>query len=70
MKNVSGLVSEISIAGQEEKQGINQINTAITQMDSITQQNAALVEETASASEEMAWQAKELIAMLNRFKVA
>ncbi len=69
MKNVARLVSEIAAASQEQKQGIDQINVAVTEMDTMTQQNAALVEETASASEEMAGQARELHGMMERFKV-
>jgi hypothetical protein len=42
---------------------------AVTEMDTMTQQNAALVEETASASEEMANQAQELLDLTKRFKV-
>jgi methyl-accepting chemotaxis protein len=69
MKNVARLVSEIAAANQEQKQGIDQINIAVAEMDTMTQQNAALVEETASASEEMAGQAKEMQAMVERFKI-
>ncbi len=69
MKNVARLVSEIAAANQEQKQGIDQINIAVSEMDTMTQQNAALVEETASASEEMAGQAKEMQAMVERFRI-
>ncbi len=64
------IISEIAAASQEQKQGINQINNAIVEMDNNTQQNASLVEETASASEEMANQAQELIAMMQRFRIS
>ncbi len=63
------IIGEITAASQEQKQGINQINTAIMEMDSMTQQNASLVEETASASEEMANQAQELLDMVQKFKI-
>jgi len=63
------IISEITAASQEQKQGINQINTAIIEMDNMTQQNASLVEETASASEEMANQAQELLEMMQKFKI-
>jgi methyl-accepting chemotaxis protein len=69
MSNVAKFISEIAAANFEQKQGIDQINTAVTEMDTMTQQNAALVEQTASASEEMAGQAKELQAMVERFKI-
>ncbi len=70
MKNVARLVSEIAAASQEQKQGLDQINIAVAEMDSMTQQNAALVEETASASEEMAGQAREMQSMVERFKIS
>jgi methyl-accepting chemotaxis protein len=69
VKNVGNVISEIAAASVEQKQGINQINIAVTEMDTMTQQNAALVEETASASEEMANQAQELLVMMERFKI-
>ncbi len=70
MKNVARIISEIAAASHEQKQGIDQINIAVSEMDTMTQQNAALVEETASAGEEMASQAKELQAMMERFKIS
>ncbi|MHC4214189.1 MAG: hypothetical protein ACYSWP_12530, partial [Planctomycetota bacterium] len=45
-------------ASQEQAQGIDQVNTAVTQMDKVTQQNAANAEESASASEELSAQAE------------
>jgi len=69
IKSASGLVSEIAAASEEQRRGIEQISTAITQMDEATQQNASLVEETAAASEEMAAQASELISMTKKFRV-
>jgi methyl-accepting chemotaxis protein len=57
VKKVSDIVSEISAASQEQSSGIHQVNKAVTQMDEMTQQNAAMVEEAASASESMAEQA-------------
>lgn len=69
IKKMGQIISEIAAASEEQRQGINQINIAVSEMDSMTQQNAALVEETASASEEMANQAQELMALMNRFKV-
>ncbi len=59
-KKVSGLVGEIAAASQEQAQGIEQINKAVTEMDRIVQKNAASAEESASASEEMSAQAEQL----------
>ncbi len=47
------LVGEIAAASQEQSQGIDQVATAMTQMDKVTQQNSAAAEESASASEEV-----------------
>ncbi len=69
IKSASQLVSEIAAASEEQRRGIEQISTAITQMDEATQQNASLVEETAAASEEMASQAMELMSMTRRFRI-
>jgi len=57
---VGELVGEIAAASQEQAQGIGQINTAVAEMDKVTQQNAANAEETASASEEMNAQAEQM----------
>ncbi len=54
------LVSEIAAASAEQAQGIDQVNTAVAQMDKITQQNAANAEESASASEELNAQAESM----------
>lgn len=69
VKQVNRLVSEIDAASEEQRQGSAQINIAVSELDSATQQNAGLVEETASASEEIANQAQELLATMERFKI-
>ena len=58
------LVAEIAAASNEQAQGINQINTAVTEMDKVTQQNAANAEESASAAEEMSAQAETMLGMV------
>ncbi len=57
---VAALVAEVNAASNEQAQGIDQINTAVAQMDKVTQANAANSEEAASASEELSAQAREL----------
>ena len=54
---IAALVSEIAAASQEQSQGIGQVNLAMTEMDKVTQQNAASAEESAAASEELSAQA-------------
>jgi methyl-accepting chemotaxis protein len=56
----SQLVNEIAAASAEQTQGIEQINMAVSQMDKVTQQNAAGAEESASASEELRAQAARM----------
>ncbi len=68
-KKVSDIIAEIAAAGQEQATGIDQINKAITQLESVTQQNAALVEEAAAASESMANQSVGLQRLVGQFTV-
>lgn len=63
-QKVTQLVGEVSAACNEQAQGIEQVNTAVAQMDKVTQSNAANSEEAASASEELSAQAKELEEMV------
>ncbi len=59
-EKVDGLVAEIAVASQEQAKGIEQLNTAVADMEKATQQNAAHAEESAAASEEMSAQAEKL----------
>ena len=69
-RQVSGLVSEISIASREQTDGIGQVNQAVTQLDQATQQNAALVEESAAAADSLQQQAQRLVQAMSRFRVS
>ena len=60
VSSTDALVGEIATAAREQAQGIEQINTAITQMDQVTQSNSASAEESASAAEELDAQAASL----------
>jgi len=60
IRQLDTLVGEIALASQEQTQGISQVTTAVTQMDSITQANAASAEETAAASHELNTQSSVL----------
>jgi len=68
VKRVTDVISEITAAGQEQTTGIEQINIAITEMDNVTQQNAALVEEAAAAAGSLQDQAKNLAQIVSVFK--
>jgi hypothetical protein len=59
-QNVAQLIGEVAAASNEQAQGIDQVNTAVAQMDKVTQSNAASAEESAAASEELSAQAGEL----------
>ncbi|PLR37509.1 methyl-accepting chemotaxis protein [Chimaeribacter coloradensis] len=50
IQNVTQIMSEIAVSTQEQSHGINQVNIAVTQMDEVSQQNAALVEQVAAAA--------------------
>lgn len=69
VERVATIMNEVSAACSEQNDGIGHINTAITQMDSVTQQNAALVEETASAALAMQEQAESLTGVVSTFKL-
>jgi methyl-accepting chemotaxis protein len=69
VQRVTDIMNEISSASREQEGGITQINHAITEMDSVTQQNAALVEEAAGAAGSLQEQADRLAQMVAVFKV-
>ena len=62
---VTDLVKGIAQASTEQAQGVEQINTAVSQLDKVTQQNASGAEESASAAEELNAQAQQVKAMVN-----
>jgi len=68
IQRVTDIMGEITSASQEQTLGIEQINSAIAQMDEVTQQNAALVEEAAAASQSMQEQAGNLATVVGFFK--
>ena len=69
VKQVTDIISEIMVASAEQSNGIEQINQAITQMDAVTQQNAALVEEAAAAAQSLEDQAATLVDIVSIFKL-
>jgi methyl-accepting chemotaxis protein-1 (serine sensor receptor) len=69
VKHVTDIMAEILAASQEQSAGIEQVNTAIVQMDEVTQQNAALVEEAAAAAASLNDQASNLSAVVSVFKL-
>jgi len=69
VQRVTDIMSEIAAASVEQSSGISQVNTAITSMDEVTQQNAALVEEAAAAAESLVDQAVGLMDTVSAFKL-
>ncbi len=69
VKHFGGLINEISAASNEQAQGVDQVNTAVAQMDKVTQTNAANAEESASAAEELSAQASQLSSLVGELNV-
>ncbi|QAY76629.1 methyl-accepting chemotaxis protein [Sphingosinicella sp. BN140058] len=65
---VSGLVSQIAMAADQQSSALAQVNTAITEMDKVTQQNAAMVEESNAAARSLAEEATGLARLVGRFE--
>ena len=69
VKRVTDIIAEIAAASQEQTTGIDQVNKAVTQMDQVTQANAAQTEELSSTAQSLAAQAEQLQALVGRFKL-
>lgn len=67
---IDALVNEIAASAQEQSTGLAQVNTAVNQMDQVTQQNAAMVEESTAACHALATEAEELAKSVSRFVVS
>ena len=70
IKRVTDLMGEISAASTEQSLGVSQVGEAVTQMDQVTQQNAALVEEMAAAASSLQTQAGDLVQTVAVFKLS
>ena len=69
IRRVADIVGDIAAASREQSSGIGQINQAVTQLDTVTQQNAALVEETSAAAGALQDQARQLAQVAGTFKL-
>ncbi|WP_310564007.1 methyl-accepting chemotaxis protein [Hydrogenophaga sp.] len=69
VQRVTDIIAEISASAGEQGEGIGQVNVAVTQLDQMTQQNAALVEESAAAAESLKDQAARLAQAVAVFRV-
>ena len=70
VQQVNQLIGEIAVASAEQSTGVAEINKAIAQLESMTQQNAALVEEASASSLSFQEQADRLHRVVARFKLA
>jgi methyl-accepting chemotaxis protein len=69
IRRVSDIMGEISAATKEQSLGAMQVGEAVTQMDQVTQQNAALVEEMSAAATSLRTQADELVQVVALFNL-
>lgn len=69
VRQVTNIMTEITVASQQQTAGIEQINQAVSQMDRATQQNASLVEEAATATESLKEQAVNLKQIVGVFRL-
>jgi methyl-accepting chemotaxis protein len=69
VRRVADIMGEITTASEDQSAGIDQINQAMTQMDQVTQQNAALVEEAAAAAQSLEHQAQGMVQVVSVFKL-
>ena len=69
VQQVAGLIAEMAAASSEQASALDEINATVSQMDEMTQKNAALVEETTAAAQAMAGQAGDLKTLIGFFKL-
>jgi methyl-accepting chemotaxis protein len=70
VKKVSDIIAELAASSREQLSGIEQVNRAVTQLDQMTQQNAALVEQASAASNSMAGRSHAMSEMLDRYRLS
>ncbi|MGI3164784.1 methyl-accepting chemotaxis protein [Pseudooceanicola sp. 200-1SW] len=70
ISEISDYIAEIAQAGKEQSIGLNQVNSAVNQIDHVTQQNAAMFEETTSASHQLAQRANNLAETIGHFRIS
>ncbi len=68
-QRVSDIVGEITSSAAEQSSGIGSVNTALTELDRMTQQNAALVEQSTAAAESLKEQARRLSTVVEVFRL-
>ena len=66
---INGIVSEIAASAREQAIGLAEVNTAVNQMDQVTQQNAAMVEQSTAATHGLSGEASQLATLVGRFNL-
>ena len=69
VQRINALLGEVTIASDQQTQGISDVNATVSQLDKSTQQNAALVEQASAAAQSMNQQANALSAVVAHFKL-
>ena len=67
--DISGIMAEITASTREQSTALDEVNVAVTQMDQVTQQNAAMVEESTAASQNLTHEASQLVDLVSRFEL-
>jgi methyl-accepting chemotaxis protein len=69
VERLNALITDIAASAKEQATGLNEVNTAVNQMDQATQQNAAMVEQSTAASHGLVNEAEELARLIGQFKI-
>jgi uncharacterized protein with beta-barrel porin domain len=69
VKKVTDMVAEIAASSREQALGIEQVNRAMTSMDTMTQQNSALVEQASAAAQALSQHATNLAQLISQYNV-
>lgn len=70
VRHIDGVLREIASASEDQRNGVEELSRALSQIDEVTQHNAALVEESAAATEAVRDQARKLLESVSRFRLA
>ena len=70
VSQITSLVTEITASSQEQASALSEVNTAVNQMDQVTQQNAAMVEQSTAASHALRREASELARLVSQFRTS
>jgi methyl-accepting chemotaxis protein len=70
IREINGVVVEIASSAAEQATGLHEVNTAVNQMDQVTQQNAAMVEQSTAAAHKLLTESNVLMDLVSRFKLS